>query len=85
MSQPADVSGQWSAYKEPDGLWTIRNRQTGMRVATDMAEPDALVCAQAERMRALLQQIADAPCDHGEQPFCPRNEAYRLLKTIKGG
>jgi hypothetical protein len=36
-------------------------------------------------MRALLQQIADAPCDHGEQPFCPRNEAYRLLKTIKEG
>lgn len=41
--------------------------------------------AQAGAMRDLLQRIADGACNHGTHEFCPRNEAYRLLKTIKAG
>jgi hypothetical protein len=38
----------------------------------------------APDMRALLQRIADTPCDPGPAPFCPRDEARALLARING-
>lgn len=60
MSQPTDVAGQWVALKQAGGLWEVRNRQTGLRVAQDLAEPDAIVIAQAPAMlEAIKWYVAD--------------------------
>lgn len=77
MRQPAaDVTGDWIAYKQPDGLWTVRNRQTGVRVAVDMAEPDARVCVQAQAMRTALEETAKLwHYDNAAQPGSP---CYKL-------
>ena len=40
--------------------------------------------AAAPEMLALLQRIAQEPCDHGAQPFCPREETRALLAKIEG-
>ena len=60
MSRAAsDVSGDWVAYKQPDGLWTVRNRQTGLRIAADLAEPDAKMIAKFPAMRKALENCLE--------------------------
>jgi len=41
-------------------------------------------CRLAPEMLALLTKIANEPCDHGAQSFCPREDARALLARIEG-
>lgn len=73
--EPCDLCSEGTGMNDGVG-WTIS--YCALHAQAEITK------TQHTAMKDLLQQIADAPCDHGEQPFCPRNEAYRLLKTIKG-
>lgn len=48
------------------------------------ADANARLIAAAPTMYDLLKRIAETPCDHGAQEFCPRDEARKILATVHG-
>jgi hypothetical protein len=52
--------------------------------ATDHTHADARLIALAPDLLALIVRLAETPCDHGAQPFCPRAESLALLGRLEG-
>ena len=52
-------------------------------VAQCNVDADAQLIALAPDMLALLARIAETPCNHGPQEFCPREAAHALLGRLQ--
>ena len=40
-------------------------------------------CDWCHHCREFLRRLRETPCDHGAQPFCPREEARTMLSDPK--